>query len=77
MKCKRCGRENHPRDKGPAKDSKCHKCSVKPLGNILHSMSFSKRSKIEIPENLKGIKQVQMDRLIRELRQLEALQNFE
>ena len=29
VKCKRCGRENHPRDKCPAKDSKCHKCSVK------------------------------------------------
>ena len=28
-KCKRCGGNNHPRDKCPAKDSICHKCSVK------------------------------------------------
>ena len=28
-RCKRCGGNNHPRDKCPAKDSICHKCSVK------------------------------------------------
>ena len=29
QKGKRCGGNNHPRDKCPAKDSICHKCSVK------------------------------------------------
>ena len=29
QKCKRCGRDNHPRDKCPAKDAVCRKCSVK------------------------------------------------
>ena len=29
QKCKRCGGNNHPKDKCPAKDSICHKCSVK------------------------------------------------
>ena len=29
QKCKRCGGNIHPRDKCPAKDSKCHKCKGK------------------------------------------------
>ena len=29
QQCKRCGRDNHPRDNCPARDSICHKCSVK------------------------------------------------
>ena len=27
--CKRCSRDNHPRDNCPARDAICHKCSVK------------------------------------------------
>ena len=29
QQCKRCGRDNHPRDNCPASDSICQKCSVK------------------------------------------------